>query len=433
MKDLQIASGDAKEFKVVSLPTTGIDPATGDLLIAPHSADQQIVVRFAPVRSGTRRGTMVIRTNDSTILIPGIGLRGAFYLDLVGSTPTMLATTDADFGAALIGGGAIEQQHNVVHLENTSEFPVQIVKIVIDGADAPEFAADGTSGFPGLPRTMQAGERLDLKLIFAPQAGGQSGDRNATVKLVLSSGDTIEALLKGFAGTRVLDANPGALTFAPMSHGKTAHKTLRITNNGTILLRITGVVLSNNTDFSMSSLARTELQPGQSEELEVTYSPTATGSSTGTLTITSNAPANAGIAVVTLNGTATKTHGTDVGDPSQTTTGTIGQVGGEVKGVEERVSGVTDEAFAGGMTLRQSAPNPAREVVEISYVLTTRGPMNLSLFDGNGALVRVLEEGVREAGEGHIQVRVSDLASGLYHYRLTAAGHTLSRTLTVVR
>jgi hypothetical protein len=433
MKDLQIASGDAKEFTIVSLPTTSIDPATGDLLIAPKSTDQQIVVKFAPEHSGTRRATMVLRTNDSTIVMPGIGLRGALYLDLVGSTPTMLATTDADFGSALIGGGAIEQQHNVIHLENTSGLPLEIVKILIAGSDAAEFTADGTGGLPGLPRTMQAGERLDLKLVFAPQTGGQSGDRKAEVRLVLSSGDTVVALLKGFAGTRVLDATPASVTFATMSRGKTAHKTVTVTNNGTIPMRITGMVLSNTTDFSVSTFARTELQPGQSEELEVTYSPTATGSATGTLTITSNAPANGGIAVVTLNGTATKAHGTDVGDPSQTTSGTIGQVGGEGNGIEESVSGVTDEALAGGMTLRQSAPNPAHEVVEISYVLAARGPMNLSLFDGNGALVRVLENGVREAGEGRIQVRVSDLPSGLYHYRLTAAGRTLSRTLTVVR
>jgi hypothetical protein len=310
---------------------------------------------------------------------------------------------------------------------------VQIDKILIDGADAAEFVADGTSGLPGLPRTMQAGERLDLKLVFAPQAGGQSGNRTATVKLILSTGDTVVAHLTGFAGTRVLDVTPADVRFATMSRGKTAHKTVTVTNNGTIPMKINAPVLPAGSDFSVSSLARTELQPGQSEELEVTYSPTTTGSATGTLTITSNAPANGGIAVVTLNGTASKTRGTDPGDISGST---VGHIDGELAGGNDpqmSTSEVAGEVVAGGVALRQSIPNPSRDVAEISYTLPARGEVTLALYDGSGRLVRVLEQGMREAGEQRVMVRVSDLASGVYHYRLTAAGHTLNQTMTVVR
>jgi hypothetical protein len=433
MKELQINTGDVKEFTILSMPTANLDGTTGDLLIPPGNSDQQIVVQFSPIHAGTRRATMVLRTNDSTVQIPGLTLHGEYYLDLVGNTPTMVSASDADFGSALIGGGTIEQQHNVIHLENTSGFPVEIDKILIDGADAAEFVADGTAGLPGLPRTMQAGERLDLKLVFAPQAGGQSGNRNAAVKLILSTGDTVVAHLTGFAGTRVLDVTPTDVRFATMSRGKTAHKTVTVTNNGTIPMKLTAPVLPAGGDFSVSSLARTELQPGQSEELEVTYSPTATGSSTGTLTIISNAPANGGIAVVTLNGTASKTHGTDPGDISGST---VGHFDGELSGGNDpqmSTSEVAGEVVAGGVALRQSIPNPSRDVAEISYTLPARGEVTLALYDGSGRLVRVLEQGMREAGEQRVMVRVSDLASGVYHYRLTAAGHTLNQTMTVVR
>ena len=97
------------------------------------------------------------------------------------------------------------------------------------------------------------------------------------------------------------------------------------------------------------------------------------------------------------------------------------------------VSGVAGEVTAGGVALRQSVPNPSRDVAEISYTLPTRGEVTLALYDGNGRLVRVLEQGMREAGEQRVMVRVSDLSSGVYHYRLTAAGHTLAQTMTVVR
>ena len=421
---------------MIALPTYSvidIDPVTGDFRLAPHGVDSSIVFSFSPQQAGSQRASVTLRTNDSTIYLPGHSIRGVYYLDLVGSTPTMLAASNADFGSALIGGAASEQQHNVIHLENTSGFPVQIDKILITGADSAEFIADGTGGLPTLPRKMMAGERLDLKLVFAPQAGGQSGQRNATVKLVLSSGDTVVAYITGFAGTRVLDVTPTAVTFAAMSRRKTAHKTLKVTNSGTMPMRVTGVVLSNSTDFSVSSLARTELQPGQSEELDVSFRPTTAGSSTGTLTITSNAPANGGIVVVTLNGTASKTRGVDPGNVSSSVArGVDGELSADAE-LDLSISGVDGEVAAGGVALRQSIPNPGRDAVEISYRLADRGEVTLALYDGNGRLVRILDQGVRDRGEQRVMVRVSDLASGVYHYRLSANGQVLDRVMSVVK
>jgi hypothetical protein len=432
MKDLEINTGDIKEFTIVTMPTNNLDPVTGDLLIAPNTIDQQIVVKFAPIHAGTRRATMVLRTNDSAVIIPGITLRGVYYLDLVGSTPAKLAASNVDFGQALIGGGAAEQKHDVIHLENNSGFPLDIVKIIFDGADSAEFAVDGSGGFPTLPRTVLPGERLDLKVLFAPQAGGTSGKRSVKVKLVLANGDTVVSEVTGYAGTRVLTATPMNLNFDRISPNKISHKTVTITNNGTIPTRITDVILSNKNDFSMSTLARTELQPGQSEEIEVTFKPTAAGTATGTLTFVSNVPGAP--AIVTLNATSARTRGVDT-DPIQSTTG-ISLSDGEKSGAPDLVmslSGVEGEVFANGVALRQSVPNPGRDVVEISYLLAARGQVMLALYDGNGRLVRVLDQGAREMGEQKIAVNVSDLASGVYHYRLVANGQTLARSMTVVR
>jgi hypothetical protein len=433
LKDLEINTGDIKEFTIISMPVDSTrDRNTGDLLIAPNTVDQQIVVRFTPIHAGTRRATMVLRTNDSAVIIPGITLRGVYYLDLVGSTPAKLAASNIDFGQALIGGGAAEQKHDVIHLENNSGFPLDIVKIIFDGADSAEFAVDGSGGFPTLPRTVLPGERLDLKVLFAPQAGGTSGQRSVKVKLVLANGDTVVSEVTGYAGLRGLNPSPTALNFDRISPNKIAHKTVKVTNDGTIPTRIISVKLSNTTDFSMSTLARTELQPGQSEEIEVTFRPTATGIANGTLTFVSNLPGAP--VLVTLNGTSARTKGVDT-DPIQSTTG-VSLSDGERSGapdLEMSLSGVEGEAIANGVALRQSIPNPGRDVVEISYLLAARGQVMLALYDGNGRLVRVLDQGAREMGEQKIAVNVSDLASGVYHYRLVANGQTLTRTMTVVR
>jgi hypothetical protein len=78
-------------------------------------------------------------------------------------------------------------------------------------------------------------------------------------------------------------------------------------------------------------------------------------------------------------------------------------------------------------------PNPASGEVAISYSLSSRGQVALELYDASGKAVRQLAAGVEESGEHVVRVDVSGLSSGVYHYRLTANGTTLSRDMTVVR
>jgi hypothetical protein len=438
MKSLAIVSGDIKEFAIVTRPTAHLDPVTGDLLIAANSVDSSIVLSYTPLQSGSRRSALMLRTNDSSLVIPGITNRGEYQVDLVGSTPTTLAITNLElgesleFGDALIGGDASEQKHQSIALENTTNQIVEISAITIEGDDAGEFAQDGTSGWPTLPYRMQPGERLDLKMVFAPVAGGESGDRTASLVLTLNDGDKVSARLSGYAGTRVLTVTPMVLTFPVLTHGKQSRQTVTITNTGTIAMTITVPELGQASDFSVSGLARLVLVPGQSEQVEVTYSPTVVGTSSGTLTITSNAPLPGGVATVILNGSSSRAHELGGGGSGESTESGRGRSGGESR-IESQLSGVDGVVVSGGVTLGRSIPNPGRDRVEISYHVGARGEVELGLYDGAGRLVRVVERGVRESGEQRVVVDVSDLASGQYHYQLRANGQVLTQTLTIVR
>jgi len=432
MNDLAITSGDVRDFAIVSKPTA-------DLMVAPGMIDSSISITFTPRRAGTQRATLQVRTNDSIVQVPGISLAGVYSIDLVGSSPAMLAVTNIDindqldFGNALIDGGEIEWKHNVISLENTSDVAARIDSILIEGANAADFKADGTNGLPATPHTVAVGERLDLKLLFAP-VGGVSGNRTATLRLVLNSGEVLIVKLTGFAGTRVLTVTPMALSFPTISFTRQSRRPVTITNNGTIPMTITGMVLSDAINFSVSPLDRTVLEPGASEMVEVTYNPTLPGRVEGTLTITSNAPASGGIAIVVLNGDASKAGYIGDGSGVSTEAGP-GRSGGEHRGVTDdlSLSGVDGEVVANGVALAQSAPNPARESAEIRYRLGGRGDVTLALYDGTGRLVRILDQGVREQGEQIVNVNVSSLPNGTYHYRLIANGQTLAKTMTVVR
>jgi hypothetical protein len=432
MDKLQIYSGDVKEFSIVEVPAgTTIDQNTHDILIQP-GGNVMITVRFTPSQIGSRRATLAMVTNDSTVDLPGHTIRGVYYLDLYGTGGTGLYTSNVDLGGGLIGGTTADQGHGMTHLVNNSSTAVTIVSTEIVGTDAVDFAKG--AGWPALPIVVMPGQSIDLPVTFAP-TGGTAGARSARLSLVTSSGDSLWSDLTGVAGTRTISVDKTSLTFAPTTTSKQSRQSVMITNNGTMPATLMIPIISGPgaADFSLSSLPRMTLQPGQSEMLEVTYIPTTSGqTSTATLTIGSNATGSAGSIAVTLNGKALKAGGTGVDDPSATAIGGIHD-GQTVPDDHLSLSGVDGEVTTGGMTLRQSVPNPARDMVEISYTLAGRSDVTLSLYDGNGRLVRVLDRGAREMGERTVQVDVSGLASGVYHYRLTANGRVLDRSLRVVK
>jgi len=427
---MNITSGDVDEFSVVSIPTSGIDAATGDVVLQPGVNDS-VRLRFKPVQYGSRRAGLRLMTNDSTIVIQDITERGVYYLDLYGTGKADLYAEDVDFGGALIGGTGVDLVHKIVRLKNTLSKPVSITKVTIAGVDAGEFTQDGGTPWPTLPVTINAGQELNLSVVFGPVATGQPGARNGVVKIALSNGDTVVAHLKGVAGTRALAANPSVLNIS-VSPGKVTRKTVTVTNTGTMPLTITKVKVTQiGTDFTMGPLARMVLDPGQTEYLEITYAPQVSGTSSASLDISSNG--TNGTVSVPLQGVS-KTKRLDI-DPSLAALRNGDPVGTGVASPVENLStsGIDAEAASFGMALRQTVPNPAFDQVEIGYWLANSGEISLELYDGAGRLVKVLDAGMRYAGEQHLRVDVSGLASGLYHYRLTSGGHSISRTMTVAR
>lgn len=430
LPSLSIDEGDVDEFSILSVPTQNVDPVTGDLVIAPGGSDT-IWLRFRPRQMGSRRASLRLVTNDSTVVIPGITELGTYYLDVYGTGRADVYAEDIDFGTVVIGGSGIDLAHKRVRMRNTLNRPIVIKEIIFEGVDTADFKQDGTNPWPTLPYEIKGGQEANFGIVFGPPAGGQPGPRVAFVKLITADDDTVYARLTGIAATRTIDVSPTTVDFTPITAGKMARKTITLTNNGTMPLMLQQPVLSAGSDFSYAPLARLMLEPGQNELLEVTYAPQTTGSSTATLTIASNA--TNGPVQVTLNGTATKTKLADP-NPSQSIITGRGEGSSDIFDAADdmSLSGVEGPELEMGMELLQNVPNPANERVEIAYRIEKAGDVRLELYDAAGRMVRLLDAG-RRVGEQRMMVDVRDLASGLYHYRLTAGGRTLSRTLTIQR
>jgi len=81
--------------------------------------------------------------------------------------------------------------------------------------------------------------------------------------------------------------------------------------------------------------------------------------------------------------------------------------------------------------LSQNYPNPSRGETVINYSLSTPSRTNLSLFDVNGRLVKVLVNGVKEAGTHTLRLNGGSLTAGVYFYRLQTGNFSAVKRMVV--
>ncbi len=84
-------------------------------------------------------------------------------------------------------------------------------------------------------------------------------------------------------------------------------------------------------------------------------------------------------------------------------------------------------------TLQQNYPNPFNPSTTIRYGLPSRAHVILSVSNALGQQVALLEDGEQEAGYHEVKFDGTDLASGVYFYRLQAGSYARSMKLLLLR
>ncbi len=84
-------------------------------------------------------------------------------------------------------------------------------------------------------------------------------------------------------------------------------------------------------------------------------------------------------------------------------------------------------------SLLSSYPNPFNHNAMIRYVLLEPGDVNLSVYNLLGQQVSTLVIGAREAGEHSVSWDTSDFPSGVYFARLSAADHSESIKMVLLK
>jgi hypothetical protein len=102
---------------------------------------------------------------------------------------------------------------------------------------------------------------------------------------------------------------------------------------------------------------------------------------------------------------------------------------GLITGIQERIAENAPRAFQ----LEQNFPNPFNPSTVISYQLKANSFVTLKVFDILGKEVAVLVQREQQPGAYTVRFDASTLPSGVYLYRLSGEGMSLTRTMTVLR
>ena len=87
----------------------------------------------------------------------------------------------------------------------------------------------------------------------------------------------------------------------------------------------------------------------------------------------------------------------------------------------------------GTFKLYQNYPNPFNPVTNIKYEVPFRMKVTLKIYDVNGKEVKVLVNGIQNAGSYSVDWNGESYASGVYFYRLEAEGFSKSYKMVLIK
>ena len=268
-----------------ALTVSGISVAgTGFTASGPHlpislAAGQStsISAEFKPAAAKADTGTITITSNaaGSPSLV---ALSGTGTTTTPPATPAALTATpnSITFGSVAVGSEATQ----TIHLENTGGEAAAISKMTISGTGV------SVSGMTA-PMTLAAGQTANLTVTYKPVAAGTLA---GNVLIASDASDpTITVGVNATATLSTLAATPASVSFGNVVVGSNTTQTIRLQNIGTSQVTISSITPSVSSIAISGVTTPIKLAPGTSATLTAAYKPTAAGSVTGKITVTSNA------------------------------------------------------------------------------------------------------------------------------------------------
>lgn len=276
-------------------------------------------------------------------------------------------------------------------ITNPTGAPLQVNSIAV---------SNGFTVTPNTPQSIPAGQSLELTITYLAQ---QLGDLNGTLTIEHSGpGGTLTCSLHG----KGMEATLGFLTGRNIDFGEvmvsqrdSARVILRSAGNVPIV--ISSLPIDPASEFSVNFLTPYLMGPNQTLTLWIRFHPSSVGTHTGMMVINHSALSSPDTAFFT--------------------------------GVGTPLAADDEPGLAHAYRLDQNFPNPFNPATTISYTLAHAAAVTLTVYDIRGREVQVLLAENQSAGFHSVAFDASNLASGLYLYKLSTPDFTDMRKLILLK
>ncbi len=203
-----------------------------------------------------------------------------------GGNGTQTGSLQLNPGSVCFGRvGLGKQSTHTFSVTNPNQSTVTITKLNVSN---PQFTVASTA----LPLSLPSGQAASISVSVKPTA---AGNMTGTLSVGIDSAATPVVLnlsATGVSPQQQISLSSATVDFGTVSVGTQGTQSLVITNAGAADLTVSIVALTGS-EFSLSGFATPKtISSGQTAALTLTFIPTAAGSASGNLVITSNDPAN---------------------------------------------------------------------------------------------------------------------------------------------
>jgi hypothetical protein len=194
-----------------------------------------------------------------------------------GSPAVSLSATSLTFTSQGVGTASAAQ---TVTVTNTGTATLVFSSVTVSGTNSGDFVPTTACS------ALAAGANCTISVTFTPAASGTGF--SGTLNIADNAGNSPQTVaLSGSIVVPLVSFSPSALAFGSQFQGTNTSLPVTLTNNGTVPLAISSITAS--APFSETNTCGSSVNPGGSCTINVAFSPTALGTSTGALTVSDNA------------------------------------------------------------------------------------------------------------------------------------------------
>jgi hypothetical protein len=247
-------------------------------------------VSFSPTASENVTGNITVATSQGTtdvIPVSGTGVQPALTM-----TPS-----SASFGNVTVGSPSTQP----IQITNSGTGTLTVTQVGVAGTGF-------TTGTLALPLSLNAGQSTNLSVQFAPTSAGADSGSVTIVSNAPNSPAVVALSGTGVAATQTLTFSTTSLGFGNVNAGSSSTQNVTLTNSGNASVTVSSVTESGAAFTLSGAGAPVTLTAGQAMTFGVIFSPTAAGSDTGTVTVTSTATGSPKTIALSGTGVQATTH-----------------------------------------------------------------------------------------------------------------------------